>query len=205
MILEKIREQTKSAHEQLEKNPASLILISETMNRAQYVQLLGRYLGYFGPLEQRIFATPVPHDVQPFLPADFAQRRRAHFLKSDLESCGLAAQEIERLPVCASLPSVENFAQALGCLYVLEGSGLGGQVILAHLKRSLNLDKTNGARFFAGNERATWKKWHVFTEFLQNFGAHCETQNGGQVDEVIAAAINTFACFDSWLRQDAQN
>ena len=47
------------------------------------------------------------------------------------------------------LPDLQGVQEALGCLYVVEGSTLGGQVIARHLRQTLGVDPRCGGSFFA--------------------------------------------------------
>jgi heme oxygenase len=58
-----------------------------------------------------------------------APRRRLELLDADLRTLGLSKSDIEALPTCPP-PRLENAAEALGSLYVMEGSTLGGRRIL---------------------------------------------------------------------------
>ena len=179
----------------MERNEYSVALIAEKLTTQTYIEMLKKYLAFYEPLEQLIFSVTIPKGIVQLVPSDYAARRRAHMIKFDLLKQGVSTWEVESLPPCEKLPEVTSMAQALGCLYVLEGSSLGGQIILAHLKRNLNLDKNSGASFFAGSERETWHKWKVFTEFLQEFGLLFPEAE----EELCFAAEETFRCFDSWL------
>jgi heme oxygenase len=63
------------------------------------------------------------------------------------------------LPQYHDLPDIEDWPRMLGCLYVLEGATLGGQIISRHLQRTLHIDAINGAAFqIAKIRRNVWCK-----------------------------------------------
>ena len=97
-----------------------------------------------------------------------------------------------QLPVCGDLPDCNSIAQAFGCLYVLEGATLGGQVLCRHFNQTLGLDARNGSAFFSGYGEATGAMWALFGERL----------TAANVDETaaISAACQTFQTLEQWLR-----
>lgn len=194
MLLKALRERTRPEHDSLERNPFSRALVSETISRARYIEMLRRFHGVFAPLERRFAVGPGPRA----LPACFVGRGRAVFLESDLRSLGVSDSEIARLPQAPHLPACAALEEALGCAYVLEGSTLGGQVISSHVSKALGLGAENGARFFAGYGRETWPKWKLFTEELETFGARRPESH----DKVVQAAATTFRALAAWLEEN---
>jgi len=89
----------------------------------QYAAVPKKFFGFDNPVEERSSSIHVGSDL------DFELRDR---LKLPLLSNGLTAPavdsaELTRLAVCAGLPRIENIPEALGCLYVLEGSTSGAR------------------------------------------------------------------------------
>ncbi len=82
-----------------------------------------------------------------------------------------------------------NFDFALGCLYVLEGATLGGQVISRHLAK-LGIGPENGGRFFNGYGARTGEMWK---SFQTSATAYCVTHD--QISEAVDGAKWTFERF----------
>ncbi|MDT8295496.1 hypothetical protein RQ744_16070, partial [Roseomonas mucosa] len=80
---------------------------------------------------------------------------------------------------------------AFGALYVLEGSALGGQVILRRAEAALGLGPERGASFHASLGRPVGEGWRRFRQAL---ALHC-TDAGGACD----AARDSFHRLESWL------
>ena len=110
--------------------------------------------GDYGPVEAALaqLAAAGP-------PLGFPLRARAALIESDLLALGASRPELTDLPRCADLPRLSCREDLAGCLYVLEGACLGGQVIAPVLKRRLGLAKGSGASFFAGDAEATAARW----------------------------------------------
>jgi heme oxygenase (biliverdin-IX-beta and delta-forming) len=177
-LLFTLRNATGPLHKRLETN---LNLLSPSFSRMNYLCLIQAFWGYYHPLEASLTRVPELHDWLP----DIAMRRKLPLLAVDLKALGIDSNALDKLPACTDL------ATALGCLYVLEGSTLGGQVISRHLKNVFNLDAENGAAFFTGYGEQTGAMWQTFRAVLIT----------ATVDEnaLIHAACETFITLERWL------
>jgi heme oxygenase len=115
---------------------------------------------------------------------DFAARKKAAMLQTDLEY--LRTGENNYPLFRFSIPDGE-LAYAWGAFYVLEGSSLGGRVILKSLPSSLGVTEQQGASYFAGYGKGTGPMWQQFLKQLEAFAA--KTQDPSVI---IRAAENTF-------------
>ncbi|RYZ75380.1 MAG: biliverdin-producing heme oxygenase [Proteobacteria bacterium] len=188
MVLQRLRFETRSAHEQLEKN---IDLLGRAWTMEFYRDLLEKFYGFYSIIEPPIFA----HLQWEQVGINVDERRKTYSLSQDLEFIGLGSQEIARLPHCKSAPIAGTFPQALGCAYVLEGSTLGGQVITRHLRRQLGVKPGYGATFFTSYGPDISSKWRDFTNVLNS----CEFSEADE-DMLVQYACNTFSTFDHWLR-----
>lgn len=182
MLLQELRYHTSSAHQQVEK--LLVPRIRSVASMYDYASLLRVFYGYFKPLEDNIDH----HLEKQYLP-DYEQRRKAASLAADLGHISGSADII----YCADLPRITNTFQAIGALYVMEGSVLGGKVIKAMLLKNLPADTLQGFEFFSGYGEDTGAMWKAFTDALDNNfnmpGAH---------DEIVTAANDTFLKFKDW-------
>lgn len=157
---------------------------------AQYQRLLRRFYGLYQPLEEQL-ATLSWHEVT----FDFAPRRKCPLLQQDLQTLGDNMDTLHALPTMVALPPITTVAQGFGTLYVLEGSTLGGQLILRHVQRSLGLTGETGGAFFQSYGPAVGMMWKRFgTEVNRHAMIHPTA-----LSEMIEAACATFLCFESWL------
>ncbi len=179
-----LRNATGPLHKRLETN---LNLLSPSFSRMNYLCLIQAFWGYYHPLEASLTRVPELHDWLP----DIAMRSKLPLLAADLKALGVDGDVLDRLSICHELPACTDLATALGCLYVLEGSTLGGQVISRHLKNVFNLDAENGAAFFTGYGEQTGAMWQTFRTVLIT----------ATVDEnaLIHAACETFITLERWL------
>jgi heme oxygenase len=186
MILKILRQQTSERHAAVE---ARLPLVDPALSRAAYEEILKRFYGFYLPLEARLLAVSLWREIG----FEMEARRKVSPLEWDLEELSDDA-ELARLPRCAELPEIACPAQALGCLYVVEGATLGGQIITKHLQKNLGITPETGGAFFAGYGAETGARW-------QEFGAMITAQAGqlGQDDVIVASANRTFETLEHWL------
>jgi len=187
VILAKLREQTAEQHQRLE---AKLDILARLSSPHGYKSLLEQFYGFYLPLE--IHLGSVMYLAGSLL--NFTARRKTPLLEKDLLFLDLSERDLAELPQCQKLPAVESEAQAFGCLYVLEGATLGGQIISKYVADKLGYERERGATFFksyGAEVRAMW------CDFMQALGEYATTHDTD--DEVVAAAVDTFDKFDQWL------
>jgi heme oxygenase len=126
--------------------------------------------------------------------ANFTARRKTPLLEKDLLFLDLPERELRALPQCQKLPTVESEAQAFGCLYVLEGATLGGQIISKYVADKLGYESERGATFFMSYGAEVRAMWCAFCQALREYATAHDAD-----DEVVAAAVDTFDKFDQWL------
>ena len=177
-----IKDSTESLHQDVEAllRPK----LATLQNRDEYATLLRMFYGYYSPLEDL-----VQEFVTPALLPDVAERRKADAILQDLHSLQGA---VNGLAFCQELPSIENKAQAMGALYVLEGSTLGGKMIAKMLRQNKSLALTdNELTFFLGDKEETGSKWKAFIQVLNQ--QPC-------AEQTIAAANQTFYHLKNWMQ-----
>jgi heme oxygenase len=187
MILTRLSEATGHFHDAMERR---LPLFHDAFTRDYYRGLLGRFLGFYSPWEERLLAQPWP----PAWEFEFGKRRKIPLLIQDLTALGLVPAELAQLPRCEGLPQITTQAQALGCWYVLEGATLGNQVIARHLRAKLSFTPETGLAYFHGYGPETGARWQAFTAILRTAAAALAAD-----DEIVATARQTQATWDLWL------
>lgn len=185
-LLEQLKTETLSNHQQLEKN---LILRLKGMeSKADYIRILQIFYGYFSALEDQINKF-IGTEQLP----DHAERRKTLSIKNDL----LAFQgEIPEKASIAELPEIKNSLQAFGALYVIEGSTLGGQIISKMITKQLALDSDAGLSFFKSYGEETMPMWTTFKNTIER---QASTQKAA--DELVKAANETFLKFRRWMEK----
>ncbi|RZI85066.1 MAG: hypothetical protein EOP38_06545 [Rubrivivax sp.] len=157
---------------------------------ARYQRVLVAFHGFWPGIEVRINAA-----LPPVLQLEWAPRWRAARLPADLSVLGgESPAAVAALPVCDDWPAITNEPEALGALYVVEGSSLGARHIGRHLQARLGLDAASGASFFAGYGEHTGPWWLRFKAVLQQQLATPEQQA-----MAVQGARQTFASLNRWF------
>jgi heme oxygenase (biliverdin-IX-beta and delta-forming) len=129
VFIQNLREATAASHKQLEQNYLSALLVSDKVTTTIYTAYLLKLYPFVSGFETNIF---------PFLKNavhDIEQRKKAHLLKADIEDAGVDITDAEIIRLNFFSENYTGFYEALGAMYVLEGSTLGGQIIQKHLQK----------------------------------------------------------------------
>jgi heme oxygenase len=90
--------------------------------------------------------------------------------------------------------SLASSDHLLGALYVLNGSALGGQIILGRVCIGLGLSPRSGARYFRGDGRRTRTIWQAFLDELADIDPL-----SARGDRVEQGALQTFSLLHQLL------
>lgn len=186
MLHARLRHETAADHRRVE---ARLDLLSPHLSMQQYQRVLRAFYGFYEPVEKRLGKI-----LPPVRESGFPLPARARFLMEDLLDTGATPTEMSAAPRCRSLPAMCNIEQASGCLYVLEGASLGGQIIARSVRRRLGVRKGFGATFFVGYGNATGSRWKRVLEWLE-----ATVREGAESEVIVASARETFHSFEAWL------
>jgi len=187
MILAKLKEQTAEQHQRLE---IKLDILARLSSPQGYKSLLEQFYGFYQPLEIHLGSVMCP----PGSLSNFTARRKTPLLEKDLLFLDLSERDLAEVPQCQKLPTVESEAQAFGCLYVLEGATLGGQIISKYVADKLGYERERGAAFFKSYGAEVRAMWCGFVQALREYATAHDAD-----DEVVAAAVDTFDKFEQWL------
>ncbi len=187
----RLRQETRDLHDRIEANARFARLMAPDLTMAEYSRLVARLHGHHAPLESALEA------MAHRLPACLALHRRLNrraALVDDLVALGYTPDAIAALPRCEAL-AIRSVEQALGALYVLEGSTLGGQLIARHLHATLGIGAADGAAHVVPHGPETGTLWRDFRLALDE-GAEAAQFDP---DAVIAAARRAFDVLDRWM------
>ncbi len=183
-LLDRLRTATAQQHSELE---ATVAINRRLAHRDEYRWLLEKFYGFYHALERKLERSPAAERDD----LAFSEREKARWLAQDLAQLGIA--DVSRLPQACDLPAVDNYAAALGTMYVLEGSTLGGRHIAALLKASAI--PPNAQRFFHSYGAEVGTMWRSFCGVLNELSAPHEQ------DVAVANARATFASMRAWLEE----
>ncbi|MXN92417.1 hypothetical protein GR160_14405 [Flavobacterium sp. Sd200] len=190
-FLENLRNATSQSHTALEALPVSVSITNPSVSNEDYALYLSLMLDVVKDAEENIF--PTAHkaieglDIHP----------KAHFIEADLKYLNYTKEQSFK-PLSSKLENLTP-AFALGVLYVIEGSSLGGRVILKNINNALGHDANGGATYFEGYGGQTGSHWKAFLGSLIGY----ETQNNAG-EEIIAGANFAFDAIAEHLTANAQ-
>jgi heme oxygenase len=190
MLRDKLRSATREHHARLERG---LDIPDSIGNAGDYTRLLARMYGFYAPLEARLRSFD---DALREHGLCVQMRLKTHKLDLDLHALGWSVHAVCALPLCAELPRLATEADALGCLYVLEGSTLGGQVIARRVRKVLQIDGDAGLAFFQAYGARTGQMWRRFVDGLNAYPA-----TDAQLEQATRSARETFTAMERWLLQ----
>ena len=176
-----LRDVTGPAHRALE---GGLGLLNEHLDLDTYKSVLERFHDFWSGWQPQIAG--LLRDDLLLMP-----RRRLHLIAADLAALGLSDHELAVLPTCP-LTVLHDAAEALGSLYVLEGSTLGGGLIRDNVHRCLGKVALNCCAYFNGYGTETDVMWQSFLKVLDAAPAADQPKIG-------TGAVTTFERLGLWL------
>jgi heme oxygenase len=173
-IMDRLRGETRHAHERTEAVPFSATMLSGRLPVERFVGQLAAYLPIHSTLEAAL-ATSTHRAVRSVWSADLA---KAPLLVRDLEAFSARGvrPEISGLAASAGFTAriVEQSAACpvalLGMLYVLEGSTLGAAVLRGHLEAAYGaahgVSAEQGLAYYSPYGASPMPHWKLFKESM---------------------------------------
>ncbi len=187
-VLHLLRVATRAEHAAIE----AVLGLDGAFDLARYIAALQGFDAFLRLWEPRA-AAALPARLRPW----FEARRRGHLARADLALLGaLSRPALRAVPVV----QIRSAAQALGGMYVVEGSSLGAQVIARRLADRFGIGLDNGGAFFGARGAATVPLWR---EFCGQLELEVATDNTAR-DQACRGAVQAFeqlrATFDAGLQ-----
>ena len=184
-VLRQLREATAAAHAEVE---GTLDLLAPDLRLERLMAVMARLHAFWTAAEAGLdeWADRHPDDAARLR---WSQRRRAPLFAADLRSLGGRPA-----PDPPDLPRVPGTDEALGRLYVLEGSTLGGAFIDRHLRLVPHLADVRLQALSPYGER-TGAMWHAYRQATRE-----RVAAGGDADRLVGAARATFTALAEWSR-----
>ena len=209
LLTDELKDSTRSAHQATEEKMVAAL--KQLRSKEEYIRMLYWLYGFYSPMEELIGrhltgsdltcsdqagsmdnrssddpGSPGPGDRNDL--SYFIEDRRSDAILRDIMDSGLPLRHHDD---CGDLPVIDSFARALGALYVLEGSALGGRVIAGMIGKQIGL--RDSLSFFNGDGPATDQRWMTFKNYLDQ---PCFDH---QRKDILTAAQDTFITFKNWI------
>ena len=185
-FIKTLRKETAESHQNLEDNPLSKALLDPDVTLADYQAYLSKLYGVTVACENQVFP-----ELASVL-TDLSERYKAHLIEKDLIATGFTEEQIKGLPIHQF--HFSGLSEAIGIMYVLEGSTLGGKVIYKHIHEKLGLTPESGAAYLWGYGTQTGTLWKSFVSTL----IQVAVENNGD-PRIIDSAKMTFTEINKWL------
>ncbi|AWK05615.1 hypothetical protein HYN56_15765 [Flavobacterium crocinum] len=176
-FLHNLKTQTADSHQKLEELSVSKSIMSPDMKLEEYTHYLSLMHDVHNDTEAVIF---------PFfadLLEDLEQRRKKHLIEDDLLFLNYKKADFAKIFHKQEM----SVPFALGVLYVVEGSTLGGRFILKNVSKYPELSGEKGVSYFNGYGEKTGSFWKAFLSFLSEYEQKHECG-----EEIIEGAVFAF-------------
>lgn len=181
-LLGELRQRTRDEHDKIE----ALLRLTDPMSLPRYAAIVSGFHAFLSEWEPRL-AHALPTHLRDWCTA----RGRSALAAQDMRDVAAVASDTLSHTARRAVDEVplRDTASALGSMYVIEGSALGGQVIAPMLERHLGLTPERGARYFHGHGPRTGAMWREFREVI----AHEVGDGEAATDTACDSARRTFA------------
>ncbi len=192
----RIKQSTQPLHDKIEQNMFVKDLFSSEPTKESYKNWLLKFYGFYIPVEAQFnhFAELAAE------PVNFPERVKLPLLENDLNYLGVDQDALTQAPRCEAYPELNNIYEALGCLYVLEGSTMGGQIMSRKVKTVFDFEEDKGNLFFKAYGKDSKRMWEIFKNFLNEY-----PMNDVQQQQTLDSATHTFKSLMEWFKLSSKN
>ena len=184
-----LRNATQQRHERLD---SGLRIGSGQADYRDYLAYIAALRGWLEPVEKALWARDWPASLR-------ADRRRdkAARMDSDFQAARALGMQPPPAPPCPDIPDVgRSAAYALGVMYVIEGSQLGGRMMAKRLQQAWPDRQFHYMEGYGTDLAVLWKEFMAFLALA--------LQTPQDVDEAVAGACDAFDTLAGWLRARVQ-
>lgn len=190
-FLQQLRSKTAHSHQLIEQNSISQLLMGQSVTITQYALYLSRMYNFVYGFEKMVFPL-----LNQYKLLQLDDRRKSHLIQADLTMMNHSAVQPFVNDELFSA-HYQTVSAALGGMYVLEGSTLGGQIISKHLSKILGDSVAGKTTYLMAYTGQTGSMWKIFLQLLCEEG-----EIHGNEDEIIDSAVNTFSLLNICLSHE---
>ena len=178
-ILERLKTETAELHRETEEYSYGDLIMSGRLTRAQYGDLIDKNTAVHRHYEAIL--TQI-EGLDALFEGRLSERMKLAALENDLATLEHPSRS---LPAPVHQPT--DLAEALGAMYVLEGSSLGGAMIARALSKIPEIANTGAFAFYTFYGAELGIQWKSFGQIGVNF-----VETHGQADRLVESAQRTF-------------
>ena len=188
-LREQIKKETKRCHDRIEATPLAQVLACGSVGNAAYAAYLLGLAGIHTDIEEAASGFGEWSDYG----ITIAEHFRLPLLMDDLEALGSRPRQEEGAD---SVGRAWDFPTAVGAMYVLEGSTMGGQILAKRLMHVRGPSGAEATAYFQGHREMAMPRWQKFAMFLDAYGQ----QHPDAAGRVIEGAKQTYARIEQLMR-----
>ncbi|MNV13526.1 Heme oxygenase [compost metagenome] len=182
---QRLKSATHGTHDRLDKRIMAADIFADREQFVGFLRVQYRFHRDIAPLyDDPALAALIP---------ELGERARLLRIANDLSSLGHVVPNLTQPPAAADL----SLYQALGWLYVAEGSNLGGTVLFKLARERLGLNQQLGANHLAAHPEGAARHWRQFTAALD-----AVPMNAAQEQDVITGAERAFTTVRGYVEQE---
>ena len=187
-VLTALRDATHDSHKAVERLTP---FFRPDFDRAAYLRWLELMCGFYRRVDGAVAASGfVTH-------TGWAYRARCALIEDDMRllAARMPIDPPDPQEVLAPLAGLSQIAGVAGMLYVVEGSALGGKVLLNVLARNAAVTADAGASFFAPHGDQPQRCWANYVALLERLCGSAAWERSA-----VDGAETTFNTLQAWIR-----
>lgn len=185
MLLQKLKDSCNESHLQIRAGEYATKIMNQSISLQEYKELLVANFYFHTTVEEQLFPR-----LASVTPLEYAVRIKSEVIEKDLVELELAkfiSLEAEDKPIC----KVASFSEALGALYVTEGTAIGGAIIRKNLLKSETIKSVSSIHFFGCYGKSLSPLWKSLVAYYATAEVNTST--------CIAKAKETFLFYEACL------
>lgn len=187
MIFGELKQACLDAHLQIKGGAYATRIMEHSLSLQGYRTLLQANFVFHCTIENQLVSVLLPGQQADL---QLARRRKIHHILSDLQALG--DSPVHMLPPVSY--QIQSFFQALGALYVTEGTAIGGAIIRKNLLKNPNIAPVAQIHFYGCYGDQLSPLWKSFAEYLNGFAG-----NPVAVKEMIFQARESFLLYEQCI------
>ncbi len=190
-ILEQLKSETAELHRSTEQYSYGDLIMSGRLSRAQYADLIDKNRAIHRHFEPALSSI---EGLDGLFGHQLDRRMKLNALERDAEKLSISKSQ---RPVPAFRPN--DLHEALGAMYVLEGSSLGGAVIARALSKIPAIAETDAFDFYTFYGSELGAMWTSFGQIVVKF-----VEEHGHAELLVESAKKTFESVQSVFSQSLE-
>ncbi len=190
--LHHLKAATKDLHRTLDRESGMVRLMAPDLNVTEYGLLLEKMLCIYALVE------PALLQAEKTMGTVATWKSKSDWLAMDLRQLNPNIVFSFKSTCAISSLQINSLAELAGCLYVLEGATLGGQMIVKKLRQTLGTNVEKSLRFFEAYGEATGERWGATCKGIEK-----TLQHEDDLTDACRKARELFEVFITVMHQPA--